>query len=169
MSRPAGVLVPVFEEDGDVHVVLTRRSARLRNHSGEVSFPGGRVDDGETGVDAALREAHEEIGLHPSAVEIIGELDHLVTFTSKAGIMPFVGVLDGRPTDLRPNPAEVELVLTVPFSELLHEDVFHEEVWHFLGGDRPMYFFDVEGDTVWGATARILHDFLDALTRNVRA
>jgi 8-oxo-dGTP pyrophosphatase MutT (NUDIX family) len=154
------VLVPVFEEDGEAWLLLTRRAQHMRNHRGEVSFPGGRQDDGEALVDTAKREAFEEIGLDPSTVEIVGELDHLVTFTSKAAIVPYVGVLPGRPVDLRPNPDEVELVLALPFSELLHEESFREELWHFFDEERPMYFFDVVGDTIWGATARILFGLL---------
>jgi 8-oxo-dGTP pyrophosphatase MutT (NUDIX family) len=157
---PSAVLVPVFEEDGEAWMLLTRRAQHLRNHRGEVSFPGGRRDEGEALVDTAKREAFEEVGLDPATIEIVGELDHLVTFSSQAAIVPFVGVLPARPIDLRPNPDEVELVLTLPFRELLHDDTFHEEVWTFFGADRQMVFFDVVGDTIWGATARILHGLL---------
>ena len=163
-AMPSAVLVPVFEEDGEAWMIFTRRSKHLRNHHGEVSFPGGRQDEGETLVETALREAREEIGLDPSTVEIIGELDHLMTFTSKTAIVPYVGVLPGRPLDLTPNPDEVELVLTLPVRELLHADTFHQEVWNFLGGERPMMFFDVVGDTIWGATARILYGLLVLVT-----
>ena len=154
------MLVPVFEHEGEAWLVLTRRAQHLRNHRGEVSFPGGRQDEGEALVDTAKREAFEEIGLDPSTVEIVGELDHLVTFTSRAGVVPYVGVLPARPAEFHPNPDEVELVLTVPFSDLLHEDTFREELWHFFSDDRPMYFFEVVGDTIWGATARILYGLL---------
>jgi 8-oxo-dGTP pyrophosphatase MutT (NUDIX family) len=133
--RPSAVLVPIFEEDGEAWLLLTRRAQHLRNHRGEVSFPGGRQDDGEALIDTATREANEEIGLDPATVEIVGELDHLVTFTSKAAIVPYVGVLPARPIDLTPNPDEVELVLTLPFSELLHEDTFREELWHFFDAE----------------------------------
>ena len=122
-----------------------------------MSFPGGRKDEGETLVETALREAQEEIGLDPSIVEIVGELDHLTTISTGAAIVPYVGVLPARPTDLTPNPGEVERVLMLPLSELLHEDTYHGEIWHLFGADREMAFFDVEGDTIWGATARMLH------------
>ena len=158
--RPSAVLVPVFEEDGEAWLLLTRRAQHLRNHRGEVSFPGGRQDPGETLIETAQREAFEEIGLDPATVDIVGELDHLVTVTSKAAIVPYVGVLPARPAELHPNPDEVELVLTLPFSELLREDTFREEWWQMWGDHRPMYFFDVVGDTIWGATARILYGLL---------
>ena len=105
--RGAAVLAPIYEHGGETHVVLTRRSAALRVHSGEVSFPGGRQDEGETLAETARREADEEIGLDPSSVEIIGELDHLTTATSGSFIVPYVGLLPGLPS-LVASPAEVE-------------------------------------------------------------
>ena len=159
-TRESAVLVPVFEEDGEAWLLVTRRAQHLRNHRGEISFPGGRKDEGETLVETALREAEEEVGLDPATVEIVGELDHLTTISTGAAIVPYVGVLPGRPTDLVPNPDEVELVLTVPFAELLREDTYHGELWHLWGADREMAFFDVVGDTIWGATARMIHGLL---------
>jgi 8-oxo-dGTP pyrophosphatase MutT (NUDIX family) len=159
--RPAAVLCALFEEDGDTWVVLTRRSTRLRSHTGEVSFPGGRLDAGETAVAAALREADEEVGIDPASVEVIGELAPLSTMSSRSAITPFVGVLDRRP-QLRPNPAEVDRAFTVPLSELMAPGVYHEERWAFPGGgERAIHFFDLPGDTVWGATAKMLRDLLD--------
>ena len=159
VERVSAVLVPLFEEDGQTWLVLTRRAQHLRTHKGEVSFPGGRQDPGEALTDTAKREAWEEIGLDPASVEIVAELDHLTTATSATIVVPFVGVLPGRPADLVPNE-EVEHVLTLPLSELVAPGTFREELWTFFGAERPMYFFDVVGDTIWGATARILHDFL---------
>src|SRR3954452_4179112 len=82
--RPAAVLIPLFEEDGEARVILTRRAAHLRHHTGEVSFPGGRLDEGEEALVAALREASEEIGLDPAQVEILGQLAPLTTWSSAA-------------------------------------------------------------------------------------
>jgi 8-oxo-dGTP pyrophosphatase MutT (NUDIX family) len=159
--RPAAVLCALFEEDGDTWVVLTRRSTRLRTHTGEVAFPGGRLDAGETPVAAALREAEEEVGINPAAVEVIGELSPLATMSSRSAITPFVGVLPRRP-HLRPNPAEVDRAFAVPLSGLMAPGVYHEERWGFAsGGDRAIHFFDVPGDTVWGATAKMLRNLLD--------
>lgn len=159
--RRAAVLIPIFDEDGEAWVVLTRRSQHLRAHRGEVSFPGGRQDEGETLVEAALREAREEIALDTSAIEIVGELDHLATVSSNSTIVPFVGVLPGRPTGLAPSPDEVEAVLIVPLSELLLDDVFRTELWPWMGEDeRPIHFFELYGDTIWGATGRMLVNLL---------
>ncbi|MEJ5253852.1 MAG: CoA pyrophosphatase [Acidimicrobiales bacterium] len=161
--RASAVLAPLYEHDGDVHVVLTRRAQHLRSHRGEVSFPGGGQEGTEDLVDTALREAHEETGLDPSKVEIIGELDHLQTVTSRSYIVPFVGVLPARP-ELTPNPAEVELILHVPLDELLLDGVYREERWGLPPLDRPIYFFEIEGDTIWGATAHLLRHLLALAT-----
>jgi 8-oxo-dGTP pyrophosphatase MutT (NUDIX family) len=129
---------------------------------GEVSFPGGKAMDGEPLVTAALRESHEEIGLDPTSVELIAELDHLATVASRFVLAPFVGVLPSRP-ELSPNPSEVDAVLDVSLRELAHLGAFREERWDVAGmADRPVYFFELPGgeDVVWGATARILHHLL---------
>lgn len=158
-GRPSAVLVPLFEEDGLARVILTRRSPRLRSHTHQVAFPGGRLEAAEAPLAAALREATEEIGLDPSVCEVLGELSGLTTMTSAAVITPFVAALPGRP-ELRPDPAEVERVFDVALSELLEEEVYREEHWPFGAGHRPVYFFHLDGDTVWGATARMLHELL---------
>jgi 8-oxo-dGTP pyrophosphatase MutT (NUDIX family) len=161
---PSAVLAPLYDEAGQAMVVLTRRTWGLRTHQGEVSFPGGRVEPDESPVDGALREAKEEIDLDPSTVEIVGELDHLATVSSWSFIVPYVGVLPGRP-GTQANPDEVEAVLHVPLAELLDPDNFRQELWTFPGGDlRPIYFFELVGDTVWGATANLLRQLLGAAT-----
>jgi 8-oxo-dGTP pyrophosphatase MutT (NUDIX family) len=162
-SRPAAVLCALFEEAGEARVLLTRRSSKLRSHTGEVSFPGGRLEDGEAPVAAALREASEEIGVDPADVEILGQLSPLSTFSSRASITPFVGVLPGRPS-LQTNPAEVERAFDVSLAELVSDGVYHQEVWELPGaGWREMNFFELVGDTVWGATARMLVELLNVI------
>jgi 8-oxo-dGTP pyrophosphatase MutT (NUDIX family) len=160
--RDSAVLVAVFEEDGEARVVLTRRADTLRRHRGEVAFPGGRLEHGEAPLAAALREAHEEVGLDPGAVAPLGWLRPIVTFASGSIIRPYVGLLDGRPA-LRAQPDEVERCFDVAIRELLDDGVFREERWRrpsprALSGDGtfPIFFFEVAGETVWGATARIL-------------
>jgi 8-oxo-dGTP pyrophosphatase MutT (NUDIX family) len=162
-SRPAAVLVPLFEADGEAHLVLTKRPDTMPTHRGEVSFPGGGMRTGidETLLDAALRETDEEIGLPPAAVEIVAELDTLATVGSRFTITPFVGLVDPLP-ELVPHPGEVVKILEVPLSELLDDDAFHEEFWG--SPDRAISFFELPGETVWGATARVLVGFLAHLT-----
>ena len=159
----SAVLVPLFEEEGQVWVVLTRRSQHLRAHKGEVAFPGGRQDEGESLMDAALREAEEEIALDIKVVEIVGELNHLATVSSNSSIVPYVGILPNRPVKLVPNPDEVEAVLMVPLDELVQDDVFRTELWAWPEGtdvERPIHFFELYGDTIWGATGRMLVNLL---------
>jgi 8-oxo-dGTP pyrophosphatase MutT (NUDIX family) len=166
----SAVLAGLYEEiagDGQPRVVLTRRSKRLRSHSGEVSFPGGRQEPGEALWVTALREAAEEISLDPSFVMHLGELDHLRTVSSRSWIVPYVAEITDPhvviPT-LQAAPDEVELVLHVGLHELLEQDVFREELWTFGEFTRPVFFFEIEGDTVWGATAAMLRNLLSIIT-----
>ena len=162
-ARAAAVLVPMFEADGEAHVVLIKRPETMPSHKGEIAFPGGKF---EPGVDddlraAALREAHEEVGLAPEDVEVIAQLDGIGTVASRFTITPFVGFLRGRPV-LAPNPFEVERVLLVPLSALLGADVYREERWD-TWNDLSVHFYELDDETVWGATARILTNFLTHL------
>ena len=154
------MLAPLFVDGDEVQVLLTVRAKHLRNHQGEVSFPGGRLDPGETALEAALRESTEEIALDPRHVEIIGTLDDVATVGSRSLIHAFVGVLPERPSELRPNPLEVERVLLVPLSELMADGVFREERWGVAPLERSIYFFELADETVWGATARMLVNLL---------
>jgi len=159
-ARPAAVLVALFDEGGEAHVLLTRRAATMRSHRHQVSFPGGRLDPGESPEEGAVREAYEEVGLEPAAIEMVGPLPGLATFSGLAAITPFVAVLDRRP-ELHPNPAEVERAFTVPLSELLADACHWQERWPFPDGTlHSIHFFDLALDLVWGATARILVSFL---------
>jgi 8-oxo-dGTP pyrophosphatase MutT (NUDIX family) len=167
-SRPAAVLVPLFEEDGQARVLLTVRSDRLRSHTGEVAFPGGRLDDGESPEEGARREAEEEVGLDPALVEVVGHLTSMPTVSSNTLMTPVVAVLPGRPVT-RPAPAEVARVFDVALADLVADGVFAEELWAVptrtgadgsLGGEFPVWFFLAGGETIWGATARVLTELL---------
>ena len=162
--RHSAVLAPLFEEGGETRVVLTRRASTLSSHQSEVSFPGGRVDAGETLVAAALREAWEEVALDPALVEVIGELTPLTTYSSASFVNPFVGVLPGRPV-LHANPTEVEVVFDVALADLLADGVHRAEEWGFGGVNRELHFFELPGDIVWGATGRLLWEMLVKVTR----
>lgn len=156
-EQASAVLAGLYEHEDDLWIVLTRRSNTLRVHRGEVSFPGGRQDPGEDLLTTALREAEEEVALDRDLVRPIGELDHLTTFSSNSFIVPYVAALPHRPI-LRPNPGEVDAVLHVPVSELL--DHQREELWWLGGSYRPIVFYDLVGDTVWGATGAMLRQLL---------
>lgn len=166
-AASSAVLVALFEERGEVRTVLTRRSAALRAHSGEVSFPGGRIDDGEGPLEAACREAAEEVALDPAAVQPAGWLRPVLTLSSTSLILPVVGVLGGRPR-LVANEAEVARVFDVALADLVADGAFHEERWTVPGrrvdgspdGSFPVWFFDVATETVWGATARIIFELV---------
>ncbi|MCO8125699.1 CoA pyrophosphatase [Acidimicrobiia bacterium EGI L10123] len=162
-SRCSAVLAPLYEHDGETHVVLTRRAWHMRSHTGEVSFPGGKQEPGETPWQTALREAHEEVALDPASVEQVGELHHLATVTSRSSIVPYVGVLPGRPR-LAPNPDEVDAILHVSLADLLDPEAYRQERWGLPGIDRPIHFFEIVGDTIWGATASMLVDLLNRIT-----
>ncbi len=163
-AKHSAVLVALSDGPDGPSVLLTRRSWELRHHRGEISFPGGRMDPGETPVQTALREAHEEVGLDPSAVRVHGELEHLNTVVSRSYIVPKVAVVD-EPIELTGRTMEVERVMWVPLSELTRPDTYRAEVWGFGSTHRTLHFFHLDDETIWGATGRMLFDLLErALT-----
>lgn len=167
ITRRSAVLAALFEEEGESHVVLTRRSFELRFHRGEIALPGGASDPGETPLAAALRETREEVGIAESSIEPAAWLSPIVTFASGSAIWPFVGVLSERPTMVI-DPGEVDRAFTVSLAELASDGAFLEERWRRSvsrpGSDEdgffPIYFFRVPGDLIWGATARVLTELL---------
>lgn len=158
-GKPSAVLVALVDGVRGTEVLLTKRSWDLRNHRGEISFPGGRLDPGETPAEAAVREAHEEVGLEPADVQVIGELDHLSTFVSKSFIVPVVARLDRRP-ELTPAESEVQRILFVPLADLYRKDTYRQELWWHPPLDRPIHFFELDDETIWGATGRMLVQLL---------
>ncbi|MCU1400987.1 MAG: putative hydrolase, partial [Acidimicrobiales bacterium] len=161
-ARPSAVLIALVDGPRGVEVLLTKRSKALRNHSGEISFPGGRIDPGETPVETALREAREEVGLDPQLVTVRGQLSNLSTVVSRSYIVPIVGVLTEHPT-LAPHEPEVARILWVPLAELVRPQTFREEWWGTPPLHRRMTFFELDDETVWGATAHMLRELLSLL------
>jgi len=159
-AKPSAVLIALTDGPQGPEVLLTRRSWELRHHRGEVSFPGGRLDPGETPVDAALREAHEEVGLDPGQVSVHGELEHLNTVVSRSYIVPKVATVPER-LSLQAETMEVDRVMWVPLAEFTRPDTYRSEMWGFDGTHRLLHFFELDDETVWGATAHILVDLLN--------
>ncbi len=157
----SAVLALLYERAGEPHVLLTRRSKQMRSHTSEVAFPGGRAEDGDESLwHTALRESHEEVALPPSTVTRVGALDTFVTVGSRSLVHPFVGTAPA-PENLVPEPGEVAAILEVPVGELLHPEAWREEVWRLPDDTmRTMTFFELHGDTVWGATAAMLRQLL---------
>ncbi len=161
VSKESAVLAALFHRNEELRLLFTRRDARLRNHKGEVAFPGGRLNEGESTLSAALREAEEEVALPTGRVKLLGQLEPLTTVVSASAITPYVGYVDGEMPLLIPNPGEVDRIFDVSLYELSHPECYHEEVWAFADGTFPVWFFDVEDDTIWGATARMVRRLLD--------
>jgi 8-oxo-dGTP pyrophosphatase MutT (NUDIX family) len=163
MTVDAAVLLPLYGWPDEPGLVFTERRADLRRHAGEISFPGGRRDEGDADLAAtALREAEEEIGLDPAQVEIGEALPPTKTFVTGYLVHPFVGrIPHPGELDLAPNPTEVETVLTFSL-ELLRESF---EMRRLIRRGIPIHTptYEVEGHLIWGATARILGDALDRL------
>ena len=156
--KPAAVLV-AFHEDG--RLLLTKRSARLKHHPGQIAFPGGKVDQGETLVDAALREAQEEVGLDPSQVSVLGTLPSHETVTSYV-VTPVVSMIRGDWTPV-PELGEVEEVFTVPFDHIANRTNYRIEGRRWQG--RRRYYFTAPYGPyyIWGATARMLRGLAERL------
>jgi 8-oxo-dGTP pyrophosphatase MutT (NUDIX family) len=154
----SAVLVPLFT-DGDerLHAVFTKRREDLRRHAGEISFPGGRRDEDETLIDTALREAFEEVGLPPEAVEVVGALAPVGTFVTNYAIYPFVGLIEPG-FEWIAQETEVAAVLELSLDDLVAGHSLKRLVRRGMAFKTDVY--EVDGHMVWGATARILGDLL---------
>ena len=152
---PAGVLIPVIERNTSLTVLLTQRSAELKHHAGQVSFPGGRMEAHDADIQAtALRETHEEVGIAPDDVTVIGYLNPMPTVTGYA-VTPVIGLL-ADPDSLNVDQTEVEFAFEVPLAFLLDKRNARAAEREFRGRTVPIVEFRFEGHRIWGATAHML-------------
>jgi 8-oxo-dGTP pyrophosphatase MutT (NUDIX family) len=159
----AGVLLPLLLGEDGVELLFTRRTDTVLTHKGQISFPGGQREDSDAEtVETALRESYEEIGLEPSRVTVLGQLDDVFTSVSGFVITPVVGLVEGGIGELRPAPDEVKSFLVVPVSTLLDSSVHTTETRRFEGQDYRIHYYTVGDDVIWGATGRIVYQFLKA-------
>jgi 8-oxo-dGTP pyrophosphatase MutT (NUDIX family) len=159
----AAVLIPVVERDGEAHLLFTKRAEHLGEHPGQMSFPGGGREPADEDLEAtALREAHEEIGLHPEEVEVLGRMDDIRTITEYS-VTPFVARVPDR--EYAPNDDEVAEIAVLGVADMLDEDNYeYERRDHPHYGDVVIHYFRVDGYTVWGATGRIVVDCFELTT-----
>lgn len=157
----AAVLVPLFEEGGNLHVLLTRRTEDVRDHKGQISFPGGRKDAvDQTMIDTALRECKEEIGVPEARVRILGELDDLVTVTDYL-VSPYVGLIP-HPFPFKISEREIAELIRLPLKDfLLPERLRIARRMQYRGRSHTTFFFDMGPHVVWGVTAEILLQLLE--------
>ena len=165
----SAVLVPIYYKEGQYHILFTQRTERVREHKGQISFPGGARQDGDkTLLDTALRESAEEIGLAPDQVKILGELDDTLTEATNYIISPFIGLIPW-PYKFQVDGWETEAIIEAPVSALMDRGSLRQETE--TKGNRAVtsYFYHYGGKVIWGATARILHQFLDIFAQVERA
>ncbi len=163
----AAVLVAITSIQGKPSFLLTRRTIEMKNHSGQVSFCGGRREPGENPIETALREAAEEVGLPSKLTKVHGTLTPISTISRNATIVPVLASLDELP-QLTPNKYEVARIFTASISELWTGTTYHSETWrreNEAGEEINVHFFDIEGETIWGATARIIVSLLESLAK----
>ena len=164
---PSAVLLPIYCKQGEYHILFTKRTEKVKNHKGQISFPGGAYEEQDgTLVNTALRESTEEIGLKAEDVEILGELDDTATTTSSYTISPFVAAIPW-PYRFKRDKHEAEEIIEVPISALLDKDNVHLETEFIDNEVVASFFYNYQGRVIWGATARILNQFLDIFTSAV--
>jgi len=169
-TREAAVMLLLINTTPDLHVLFIKRPNHPKDpHSGQISFPGGRLESEDANYEAcALRETYEEIGVNPSDVKVLGALSKLYVFASNNMVFPFVGYLDAQP-DYVIQEAEVDKVISVPVTYFDQKDVLRSKDITVRGHTlRDMPYYDLEGHTLWGATAMIFTEWIE-IWRNLQA
>ncbi|HXI02163.1 MAG TPA: CoA pyrophosphatase [Candidatus Saccharimonadales bacterium] len=157
----AAVLVPILTEGGPDRLLLTRRSEDLPTHQGQVAFPGGSISPSDAGaVEAALREAREEIGLDPGAAEVLGLLDDFTTWDGRIAVTPVAARIAGTPA-FEPHTGEVARIFEIPVDELARPGRWTWRPDPVRGEGRRLWYFEHDGETLWGLSARIVIQLLE--------
>jgi len=166
-SRQASVLVPLFSNDGRFWFLFTERTSNVEYHKGEVSFPGGAVDfDDDTWQQTAIRETFEEIGVREEDIEILGQLDDMTTLTSQFIIHPFVGMIPF-PYSFHINEREVERLIEVPVQFFFNTSQPRQHTIDYRGERREIPAFIYGDAVIWGATERILENFIGVIGHGI--
>lgn len=157
------MLIPLYKKQGEYYILFIQRTDRVRDHKGQISFPGGAYEEGDDNLlQTALREADEEVGLAAGDVEVLGELDDYRTIGSNYVISPFVGRMPW-PYQLKVDEWETEEVIEVPLSALLDKNNVRQDKDILEGEEIVQYYYHYQDKVIWGATARILNHLLDIL------
>ncbi len=157
--KPGSVIILLYQENGAIKFPLTKRATYKGTHSGQISFPGGKTEAGETDIDAALRECEEEIGIKQSDMKVIGKLSNFFVIPSNFMVTPIVAYVDAKPI-YKPDSIEVAMIIEGSLSLLL-EDMAVKEKEILVANEFKMLapHFEIENEIVWGATAMILNEF----------
>lgn len=162
-AKMSSVLLLIFPADGRLFLCLTKRPATMKHHPGQVSFPGGKVEKDDLSAEsAALREAHEEVGIDPESVEIIGKLSDLFVEVSGFSIQPFVAWIDQQP-HFQINRTEVEKLIILPISDLVAQEEILEKSLVMASGEIFIKYYPFGNEIIWGATAMIMAELIDIL------
>ena len=164
--KRASVLIPIIRDREHFSLIFSRRAENLAAHSGQIAFPGGAVEDGESYAEAAVREAQEEVGIAPERVELIGRLDDLITNVSGFLVAPFIGVIHER-IDYVLQESEVDEVFEVPVDALLTPSQPEVRYVDYRGSSYPAYFYPFGAHEIWGLTGRMLKTFLDLAWQSI--
>ena len=162
---PSAVLLPIYYKQGQYYILFTKRTGKVKDHKGQISFPGGAYEAKDrTLVNTAIRECAEEIGLAADRVELLGELDDTISIGSGYIISPFVAIIPW-PYPFKVDQWETEEIIEIPISALLDKECLRQETEIVDGKAVTSYFYHYQGRVIWGATARILNQFLDIFAR----
>lgn len=155
----SSVLIPLYFHDGETFVIFTKRSNNLKHHKGQISFPGGKFETSDIDLKTtALRETYEEIGIKPEDIHIIGEIPSIITITNFK-ITPYVGYFD-YPYDFKVNSDEIDVLIKTPLKHFFDSSIYKSKEKEIWGKKINVHFYSYNEYTIWGATGKMLHDFL---------